>query len=90
MGGVAVQGNSITGRLTGAYRAGHPVGLYPGWRLSFDFNEDVIAALKAAVPAIDRSYDPETHEWWVSEQHEGAVLLLFPGFAGYLAQLPLL
>ena len=80
----------VQGRLTGAYRAGHPAGRYPGWRLAFDFDEAVIKALKAAVPAIDRSYDPETHEWWVREERQEVILRLFPSFEGYLAQLPLL
>jgi hypothetical protein len=77
----------VTGRLTGAYRAGHPSGRYPGWAISFEFNEDVIAALKTAVPSLDRSYDPETHEWWIDEKYEEALVLLFPNFEGYLHQL---
>lgn len=79
----------ITGRLTGAYRAGHPVGRYPGWVFTFEYDEEVIAALKAAVPSIDRSYDPQTHEWWVDQKHEDALLRLFPGFEAHLRQLSL-
>ncbi len=36
------------------------------WSLEFPYHEEFIAWLKARIPAVDRSYDPETHVWKVS------------------------
>lgn len=42
--------------------------------LDFDYNLDFIEALKAAVPAKARTYDPETKLWRVIETRKADVL----------------
>lgn len=80
---------TIKGHLTGAYRAGHPVTKQAGWTITFEYDEDVIVALKAAVPMHERSWNPDKEEWFVAEPHENDVLRIFPAFESYLHQLSL-
>ena len=70
--------------LQQAYRGGHQG--RPGWRLAFTYDQDTIAALKALVPAVDRSWDEEHKYWWVASEYEDVLLKLFPGFSAHLHQ----
>lgn len=79
----------VTGRITGAYRAGHPGSKAPGWCITFDYDEDVITELKNTVPLHERSYNPDTHEWFVTAAFEDDLLRLFPGLEAYRQQLSL-
>lgn len=81
------QSRPVTGHLTGAWRAGHPTGRYPGWNITVKFDADVVKALKKAVPWTHRTYDEETNIWWVDVKYEGALLQLFPGFLAYQSQI---
>ena len=58
----------------------------PGFWFRFDYDEDTIAALKAAVPASDRTWDAERRLWWVSERYGEAALRVLPGLEAYLRQ----
>lgn len=71
--------------LKQAYRRGDDQ-RRPGWALQFDYDEEKIEALKAAIPAAFRSWNDETKEWWVHLDYQDAVLRLFPQFEGYLRQ----
>lgn len=57
-----------------------------GWWLGLEYDEDLIDRLKAAVPARERSYNDETHEWWFAVEQEAAVLSVLPAFEAFLAQ----
>lgn len=77
--------------ITSAYRSGD-IDRRPGWRLTFgggDFSQERIDALKAAVPAHARSYDPATHEWWIALEYEQDVEAVMPEFGAYQRQMPL-
>jgi len=57
-----------------------------GWRLSFAYDEGIIAALKKRIPPPDRSWDPEEKTWWVAAEWEMDVLELLPAFEPFLRQ----
>ena len=71
--------------LTEAYRGGDE-SRRAGWRIAFSYDVDTIAALKALIPAADRTWDEERKYWWVEESYEDVLLKLFPGFAAHLNQ----
>ena len=75
--------------FTCAWRGGSHRGR-PGWRLQFPYNEESIDALKAAIPAPDREWH-ESHTaaeryWWVAEEHQEQLPVLFPWFEAHLRQ----
>lgn len=78
----------MTARLTAAWRAGNSEGL-AGWRFQFEFDQDAIDALKAAIPSECREWNPEEKWWWVSIEWEGRLIKLFPGLEAYRAQVPM-
>ncbi len=70
--------------LTRAYRGGFEG--RPGWWFSFDFNPELIAALKERIPATQRTWNEDRKEWWVAEACEPVLLGLIPAFEAYLKQ----
>ena len=52
----------------------------PGWKLTFAYNEEVIASLKGTVPFTDRTWDEVTKTWWVSANYEHDIESLFGNF----------
>ena len=58
----------------------------PGWWIGFAYDEDTIAALKAAVPASERTWDQDRRLWWIAEAYGDAALRVLPGLAAYLHQ----
>jgi len=52
----------------------------PGWLLQFQYDKNVVEALKAAVPHTEREWRPEALTWWVSEEHADAMKQLFTNF----------
>jgi len=73
--------------LTGAVRKGNNG--RPGWGFTFTFDQEQIEALKRAVPYLHRSYNDQSHEWWVAQEYEDTVLALWPEFEAYQRQLSL-
>ena len=71
-------------RLQSAYRGGY-VGR-PGWWLTFDFDEDVIAYLKGFQQGTHRAWDPEGKRWWISEEIVEEVVKVIPQLQAYLKQ----
>ena len=51
-------GLGVRGVLTGAWRGGSRDGL-AGWRITFEFDQDVVDALKLTIPAGDRECNEE-------------------------------
>ena len=74
-------------RLQQAWRSGHEG--RPGWRLSLEYDEAKVEALKRAIPHTHRAWDPANREWWVALEYEQAILELFPEFEVHLHQLEL-
>ena len=52
----------------------------PGWRIQFDYEPKIVERLKAAVYHQDRTWDPETKTWWISENYEDVLEGLFGNF----------
>lgn len=71
--------------LTECYRGGSTKGA-PGWRFAFRYDEDAIAALKAAVPSPYREWDEDEKRWWVSDEYVPELRRIFPGFEAYEKQ----
>ena len=75
----------MKGSLTAAWRGGSREGL-AGWRITFAFDQDVIAALKRTIPPDCREWNEEQKYWWVAVEYEHLLVMLFPSLEGYLAQ----
>ena len=71
-------------RVTQAYRGGH--GGRAGWWVHTAFDEDGVGALKAAVPASQRTWDDGDKRWWLADEAVDAALAVVPGLAAYRAQ----
>lgn len=71
-------------KLQQAYRGGY--GERPGWWLHLTYDEDGIAALKAAVPATLRTWDERNKRWWVADEAVDAALRIVPGLEAHLRQ----
>ncbi|HEX5326196.1 MAG TPA: hypothetical protein VFW75_05975 [Acetobacteraceae bacterium] len=74
--------------LTGAYRGGYEG--RPGWWISTGYVREEVEALKQAVPHTERAWDPDAKRWWIAIEYEGTILQIWPAFAAYQAQAPLL
>ena len=55
-------------------------GMRAGYRIAFNYNEQVVECLKRSVPHTARSYYPETKQWWVSIEYEGVLDKMFSNF----------
>lgn len=72
--------------LRSCYPAGDADGR-PGYRIAFDYDAELVEALKAAVPHTEREWHPKpVLEWWISEQYEPELRRLFPDFETYANQ----
>lgn len=71
--------------ITGAYRAGDSNGVRAGWRITFDYDEELIERIKT-IPASQREWNPDGRFWWVAVEHEQELCTLLPGFELYLHQ----
>jgi hypothetical protein len=78
----------VSAPVTTAFRGGHKG--EPGWWFAFEFDEPTIEALKAEIPAECRSYDEETHRWWVCIEWVDVAIVILPGLEAYTRQEPLL
>ena len=61
-----IKGGSIEGR--------------PGWLIQFDYNPEIIEALKQAIPHTSREWREETKTWWISEEYSDTLKSLFRNF----------
>lgn len=61
----------------------------PGWRFSFEYDEELKDRLKQLIPPSLRAWYPETKEWWIDAGCEQVLLQLFPDFEAHLRQQPL-
>ena len=68
-----------------AYRAGSTDGR-AGWRFTFTPSPEHVEAVKAGIPSRHREYDPEKHEWWVSDFAEPEALAVMPGLETFMRQ----
>jgi len=56
-----------------------------GYYLRFDFDQDIIKALKDTIPWELREWNQETKTWWVDQRAEKSINDLFPGFMEQVA-----
>lgn len=72
-------------RLLTAWRGGDALGR-PGWWFAVAYDEDGVAALKAAVPATERTWSDARSAWWVADSAIDAAITVVPALAGFKAQ----
>lgn len=58
----------------------------PGWRISFDYDEELVELLKRAIPHTDRAWYPDEKEWWIAEEYADVLERLFPDFVTFRNQ----
>lgn len=78
-----------TGTLTQCYHGGSRKGM-DGWRIKFDYDEDLIDELKSSINFMEREWIPTSKEWWISTEAEPTLERLFPNFEAYKNQLSFL
>jgi len=74
-----------TGIITQCYCGGSRKG--QGWWIKFAYNRELIDELKASINYVERDWDKEKGEWWISVEAEGVLKRLFPNFEAYKNQL---
>src|SRR6266702_4635982 len=50
------------------------------WIVNFGYNRVLLDDFRQMIPASARRFDPETREWWVAKEYEGALRTLFVNF----------
>ena len=58
----------------------------PGWRIQFDYDPDLVEALKGQVPHTERKWNPEEKYWWVSDKYLNVLKQLFSNMEAFSAQ----
>ena len=51
-----------------------------GWVIGFQYDLELVERLKAAIPHTHREWRPDEKRWWVSEEYEGILEVLFSNF----------
>ena len=51
-----------------------------GYLIAFNYDEQAVEELKRAVPHTERSYNPDSRQWWVSKAYEDTLDILFSNF----------
>ena len=62
----------------------------PGWLIAFQYDADLVEALKRAVPHTDRSWYEDNREWFVKETYEPVLRRLFSNVDEFKSQLRML
>ncbi len=52
----------------------------PGYVIGFRYNQDVVEALKTAIPHTYREWRPDAGVWWVAQEYEHVLNELFGNF----------
>jgi len=51
-----------------------------GYMIAFNYDEQVVEALKSSIPHTERSYYPDSKQWWISAEYEYKLHQLFGNF----------
>ena len=71
--------------LTECVKSGNAEGRV-GWRIKFDYDADIIETLKKRVPHTEREWNPDERYWWVGDEYQETLKLLFRNFESFLFQ----
>ena len=52
----------------------------PGWLIKFEYDAEIVEAVKKSIPHTEREWYPFSRTWWVSEQYAPVMSRIFSNF----------